>query len=174
MKIRCDLHVNGTNRKLILVPRPHETVEHLGLKLAAYVLFWDQEPIVEASVKHPALLNQEFIPDLMGLGSDGQATLWVECGQVTMHKLTKLTRRFPGARLIVIKEDERQAQRLRSDMLDELDRHEKVEVLAWPNGLFKEWMSTLQEKTEVYGEGGGLTLNVVVNEKPFVADFKVF
>lgn len=174
MKIRCDLNVNGSSRKLILVPRPHETVEHLGLKLAAYVLFWDFEPIVEANVKHPALLNQEFIPDLLGLGDDGMAVLWVECGSVTMHKLTKLTRRFPYARLVVIKEDERQAQRLRRDMQDQLDRHEKVEVLGWPENLFKEWMSALQEKTEIYGEGGGLSLNVVVNERTFVADLKKF
>ena len=41
MKFRCDLHLNGGSRKLILMPGPNETVEHLALKLAAKVM---QEP----------------------------------------------------------------------------------------------------------------------------------
>lgn len=174
MKIRCDLHLNGSARKLLLVPGPNETGEHLALKLAAYLLFWDEQPIVEASSKHPALANQEFIPDLMALDDSGDIRLWVECGQVTMHKLGKLTRRIPQARLVVVKATEREAARLRQDLKDQLDRQEKVEVLSFPGTKFKEWLGTLREKTEVYGEGGGLMLNAVVNEHPIVAELKVF
>lgn len=174
MKLRCDLHVNGHNRKLILVLGPNEKLEHLGLKLSAFVLFWDYSPIVGASPKHPALLNQEFIPDLLGTNEAGEARLWVECGQVTLHKLAKLPRRFPSARLVVIKASEREAIRLRKDMTEQLDRQERIEVLSWPDGVFSEWMSALEEKIEVYGEGGGVTLNLVINERPFAVDLKSF
>lgn len=172
MKIRCDLHVNGGARKLLLVPGPNESGEHLALKLAAYLLFWDRSPIVAASAKHPALADQEFLPDLMALNDAGEIDLWVDCGSTTMNKLTKLTRRLPWARLVVIKTNEREAARLRKDMAAKLDRPERIEVLAWPGTQFKDWVGALREKTEVYGEGGGLMLNAVVNEHPFVAEFK--
>jgi len=158
----------------MLFPGPNETVEHLALKLAAYILFWEFELIVQPSAKHTALLNQEFIPDLMGLNDAGEVKLWVECGQVSMNKLTKLTRRFPYARVVVIKENERESERFRQDLKDQHDHDEKIEVLSWPAQQFKEWMRALQEKTEVFGEGGGLSLNVVINEHPLVAEMKIF
>lgn len=169
-RIRCDLHLNGGSRKLILAAGPNETAEHLALKLSAYFLFWDFEPIVGASARHPALLNQEFLPDLLALNDAGEASLWVECGHVTMHKLMKLTRRFPNARLVVVQSGPREAERTRRDLQDQVDRHAKIEILAWPHGQFASWMDILAEKTEAYGESGGLSINAVVNEHPLAVD----
>jgi hypothetical protein len=174
VKLRCDLHVNGGFRKLLLMPGPNEPDAHLALKLAACILYWDFEPIVGVSAKHPALLDQEFIPDLLGIDEAGQAKLWVECGPTAMNKLTKVTRRFPWSRIVVMKETEREAERLRQDLRAQVDKQAKIEIVAWPGALFKEWMGSIQEKTEVYGEGGGLTINVVVNERPLVAELKTF
>lgn len=174
MKLRCDLHVNGASRKLVLVPGENEKDETLALKLAAYLLFWGQDPVVDASARHPALAGQEFLPDLMALDETGAVRLWVECGSATLHKLMKLTRRLPQARIVVLKATEREARRLRSDMEDKLDRHAKVEVLAWRGDSFRDWLGALAEKTEVYGEAGGLSLNVVVNERPLAAELARF
>ena len=174
MKLRCDLHINGGARKLILVAGPNENADHLALKLAAYILFWKDEPIVGASAKHPALLGQEFVPDLMALDDGGQVRLWVECGQTTINKLAKAARRFPRARIVVMKALEREAARLRGELEAEHGRPGRVEILAWPGGAFKEWLGALQEKTEAYGEGGGLSLNLVINEQPVSADLKVY
>ncbi len=174
MKLRCDLHLNGGSRKLLLVPGPNETPQHLALKLAAYLMFWDFEPIVEASGKHPALLQQEFIPDLMGLDEAGAVRLWVECGNVTLHKIGKLLRRFPAARLVVLKATEREALRLRASLSESLEKGSKIEILAWPGKQFEQWLGIVWEKTEVYGEAGDRNLNLVINEVLVVADFKVF
>ena len=171
MKLRCDLHVNDGNRKLVLVPGPQETDEHLALKLAAFLLFWDLSPIVDASAKHPALLDQEFRPDLMALDDTGEAKLWVECGKVTQHKLAKVARRFSRARLVVLKESEAEAKRFRADSDREFGEHAPVEIWAWPRGQFREWIAALSEKTEVFGEAQGRMLNIVVNERPMVAEF---
>ena len=174
MKIRCDLHINGGNRKLVLVQGPNEKISRLGLKLACYMLYWDEEPIVEASSDHPALYDTDFRPGLMALDITGAVSLWVECGSTTMNKLSKLTRKFPQARIVVMKETEREAMRLRKDMKNKVEREDKVKILAWPGTQFADWMSCLQEKTEIFGEGGGLMLNFVVNEHPIVAEFKTF
>ena len=174
MKIRCDLHINGGSRKPYLVSGPNEPDEHLAHKLAAYILFWDYEPMLDATAKLPALAAFEFVPDLLGLDEDGSARLWVECGTVTHHKLTKITRRAPRCRIVVIKEHERDAARLRKELLEQFDRPERVEILAWPDGAYRAWTHAVADKTEAFGEADGHMINAVVNELPVVVEFKSF
>jgi hypothetical protein len=177
VKIRADLSINGGERKVLLVSGPSEPDDHLAHRLAACILFWDAEPILDASVKTPALADYEFLPDLIGLNAAGEAVLWVECGSVTMNKLTKITRRLPRARLVIIKETERQAGELRRDLLASFDRPEKVEILAWPGQTYKQWSRAVSEKsdkTEAFGDASGHMINVVLNEAMFVVEFKSF
>jgi hypothetical protein len=174
MRIRCDLHVNGGDKKLLLAPGPNENPDHLALKLAAFLLFWDQEPVVDPSIKIPALAGYEFLPDLIALDDTGACKLWVECDTATMHKMNKVTRRLPQARIVVIKPDERGAKRLRIDLQNKNEREDKIEIWSWPGDSFKEWMKALAERTEVYGEAGGLSINAVVNDHPFAVDLKTF
>lgn len=164
------MRVNGGWRKLVLAAGENEKPQHLGLKLAAYLLYWDEELTVEASSKHPALFGQAFRPDLLGTDITGSVGLWVECGKVTRHKLGKLLRRWPEARLTVVKENRAQAERLREMLDEEIPRSERVEVLCWPGTGFNEWMGRLSEKTEIIGEAGGVSFNLVVNEQVYVAD----
>lgn len=174
MKIRTDLHINGSERRPFFVTGPNELDVHLAHKLAAYVLFWDYEPILDASVKTPALAAFEFLPDLLGLDDAGDAKLWVECGTTTLHKLTKITRRAPRCRIVVLKENERGAAQLRAELQSQFDRPERIEILAWPEGQFKAWCAAVEEKTEAFGEASGHMINAVVNETPILVEFKPF
>ncbi len=174
MKIRCDLHINGEERKLLLVPGINESIEHRALKLASYLLFWSENPIMDVSLRNSALAGYDFLPDLMALDETGAIKLWVECGSTTMNKLNKLTRRLSQSRIVVMKETEHDANRLREELRRKLEREARVEIWSWPDRLFREWVSALREKTEIYGESGGLLINVVVNEHPLVAELKRF
>ena len=174
MKLRCDLHVNGGSRKLLIVQGPNEPEEHLALKLAACVLFWDKEPLLDASAKTPALAQYDFLPDVLGLDEAGGIALWVECGSSTMNKLSKLTRRVPAGqgRIVVLKATARDADRLRSEVSEQLDKPQRVEIIAWPGTSFKEWTAAVGEKTEIYGEASELSINAVVNQIPFTVDLE--
>lgn len=174
MKIRCDLNINGASRKPFLVSGPNEPDAHLAHKVAAYILFWNYEPIVDATQKTPALANFEFLPDLIAVDAAGKAVLWVECGTITMHKLTKITRRMPSCRLVIMKESERDAERLRKELEQQFDRPGKVEILAWPEQSFREWTRAVADKTEAFGEAQGHMINAVVNDTPFVVEFKSY
>lgn len=174
MKIRCDLNINGEQRRPYLIAGPNEPDEHLAHKVAAYILFWDYAPLLDVSTRLPALANYEFLPDLLGLDDAGAIKLWVECGSITLHKLTKVTRRAPRARVVVMKESEREAERLRKDLLAQFDRPERVEILAWPGSSYKEWIALVADKTEAYGEASGHMINGVVNDAPLVVEFKPF
>lgn len=169
MAFRCDIHLNGGHRKLILAAKPDEPTTHLALKLAAFVLCWENNPIVDPSAKHPALLNQEFRPDLMVLDAGGGVALWVECGPTSLNKLEKIPRRFPHARFLVIRESFREGERLRRDLNDRLRRGD-VAVWSWREEDFALWSGALEEKTEIFGETSGRSLNLVINRTPLAVD----
>ena len=172
MKIRCEPNINGETRKPYLVGGPNEPDDHLAHRVAAYILFWDYEPLLDATTKNPALNNFEFLPDLIALDDEGAIKLWVECGSITHHKLTKITRRAPQCRIVILKENEREAARLRKELTEQFDRPERVEILAWPGASYKEWAAALADRTEAFGESDGRMINAVVNETMFVVEFK--
>jgi len=170
MKIRCDLHLGSESKKVILVPRSEEKLDHLALKLAGCAMFHDLNPIVEPSPSHPSLSGFDIRPDLMALEDSGEIKIWIECGFVTLHKLNKLTRRFPHARIVVLKATLREAERLRKDLEGEVKHGKRVEIWTWPEGEFQKWLSALDEKTELFGEAQEKSINLVVNNTPFAVD----
>ena len=174
MKIRCDLTFNEETRKPYLVSGPSEPDDHLAHRIAAFILFWKENAMVDASTKTPALADFEFLPDLLAVNDAGEATLWIECGTVTMNKLTKVTRRMPRARIVIMKENERAAQDLRSDLDAQFDRPERVEILAWPGNTYKEWAKAVGDSIEAFGDADGRSINAVVNEQIMVIEFKLY
>jgi uncharacterized protein YaeQ len=174
VKIRCELTFNGETRKPYLVSGPSEPDDHLAHRIAAFILFWKDQPMVDASTKTPALANFEFLPDLLAVDDAGEATLWIECGTVTLHKLTKVTRRMPRCRIVIMKENERAAADLRRDLLDQFDRPERVEILAWPENSYKEWAKTVGDTIEAFGDADGRSINGVINEQMVVVEFKTY
>lgn len=174
MRLRCELHLNGGHRKLVLANGPSEPDDHLALKLAAVALFWEYEPTVDPSAKTPALDDYEFFPDLLGLDEAGDIRLWVECDTVTMNKMEKLTRRLPRARVVVLKATEREAERLRCELKERIGREGKIEILAFAGQGFQDWCAAIAEKSELIGESGELSIDCVINEKPFLAELKRF
>ena len=171
MKIRADLHLDGEHRKALVVGGPNETDEHVAHRLAGCLLFWKDEPLLDASPKLPALSGFDFLPDLLGLDASGEISLWAEFGPVTRNMLTKITRRLPRARVVIVKENEREARRLRRELEDGFDRPERVEILAWPGDSYRAWCAAVADKTEVFGESGPRAINATVNETPFFVEF---
>ncbi len=172
MKLKADLHFNGEERRPYLVSGPSEPDDHLAHRLAAYILFWKDEPTLDATTNMPALADFEFLPDLLAVNAAGEPTLWIECGSVTMNKLTKVTRRMPRARIVILKENARSASQLRKDLQDQFDRPERVEILAWPGTSYKEWAETVGDSVEGFGESDGRSINGVVNETMIVVEFE--
>ena len=169
-RIRAGMRVNGAERKLALTCIGNETPVHLALKLGAYLSFWDEDLTLDVGDKTPALSGQEFRPDLLGVDASGQVSLWVECGTTAMHKVGKVVRRWPEARVAMFKENEAKARFLREDLERALPDHERVEVYCWPGRSFQEWLALLAEKTEVDGEAKGVGFNLVVNERIYATD----
>lgn len=170
MRIRCRAHLSGADRLWHLVSVREETFDHLALKLAACLMLHDQDPVSEPSPRHPALQGQDFRPDVMSLDVGGYIRLWLECGQVSLHKIEKVARRFPNARIVALKRTPREARQFRDFLREDAKQAVRAEVWAFPEGRFAEWRNALGEDTQVVGEAGERSLNVVVNDHPFVVE----
>jgi len=170
MTIRCELNINGGTRRILLVAKEEEPLEHVALRLAAAVLFFDSEPALEAGPKHPAVLDFGFFPDLLVTDKSGAVSVWIECGHVATNKLTKVSRRLRGARLVALRESPEDGRRFREVITNEIPKGEKIEIWAWPKEEFLKWAGALKESSHVYGEASGRSLNLVLNEVPFCVD----
>lgn len=164
------MHVNEGNKKLVMAAMANEKSEHLGLKLAAFLLFWDLDLIVDPGLTTPALTGQSFRPDLLASDVTGSVAVWIECGNTSENKIGKVLRRWPDARVIVIKENQRSAEAYRNTLTAKVPKSERVEFRYWPDRTFQEWMDCLSEKTEIVGESNDTSLNLVVNENMCVVD----
>jgi hypothetical protein len=174
MSFRCEFNLNGGRRRLVMAQGAQEPFDHVALRLAAYALFWEVEPKVEISPKHPALASVEFKPDFIALDEGGGVRLWGECGNVTLNKLDKVARRFPQARIAALRASEAEGRRLRSDLRESVDRHERVEILAFRTEDFAAWRDAVGELTEVFGESTDRSLNLVINQTPLACDLSAY
>ena len=171
MQIRCNIQIGGQTRKVVLVTQENETPELLALRLASFVLFFDQEPLAEISSKNPAINNQEFRPDLVALNDAGEIKLWVECGNVTTNKLDKLIRRNRQMRIVVLKENQREAENLRKFLKkNHINDSDRVEIWYFPDDNFKAWNEAVGDTVDIVGENAGKSFNLVMNASAFSFD----
>lgn len=170
MKLRCDLHLGQHASKLLLVPKPEEPFEHLALKLAAYAMFLPLSPVVEPSSNHPALMGSDIKPDVFTMDESGAISIWIECGSVSLNKLDKATRRFPQARIVVLKATLQEAERLRKELREQVRHEGRIDIWTWKNNDFSIWRSALDEKTEIFGEAHEKSFNLVVNDVAYAVD----
>jgi uncharacterized protein YaeQ len=167
MNVRCELNINGKSRRILLVAKEEETSDHVALRLAAAILFFDSEPVVEVSPNDPLLADIGFVPDMLVPDGTGEIAVWVECGNIANNKLTKVARRIKAGRLVALKENVEGGRRLRKVIEHEIRNGEKIEVWAWPREDFAKWVAAVHESNYVYGEASGQSLNLVLNEAAF-------
>ena len=147
--------------------KEEETTEHVALRLAAAILFFDREPALEVGPSHPAVIDIGFYPDLLVTNDMGGLDIWIECGTVAVNKLTKVARRLRTARLVALRESPEDGLRFREVIKKEISKGEKIEIWAWPKEEFIKWTAALKESTYVFGEASGQSLNLVLNDVPF-------
>jgi uncharacterized protein YaeQ len=167
MTVRCELNINGGTRRILLVAKEEETLDHVALRLTAAILFFDGEPLLEAGPGHQAVADTGFYPDLLVTDEAGGISVWIECGNIANNKLAKVARRLRGARLVVLKESQEDGRRFRAVVQKEISKGEKIEIWAWPKEDFAKWTAAIKESTHVCGEASGRSLNLVMNEVPF-------
>jgi len=170
MKIRALLHFTEKSSAVLLTPIQQETADHLLLKLAASILFHNQEPIVAPSSQHPALREQDFLPDLFHVNDRNEVTLWIECDKTTVHKMEKVAKRYRDARLVMLMMQPLEAKQMAANVPDE--KWNRWEIYAFALGAFDRWRQIIRESNDVMGEADERSMNLVVNEDVYVTDLE--
>jgi len=86
--------------KIVISQSQNETLDHVLLKALAFVIFHSDRLRLEVDLEMPGV---PFVPDLVALALDGRPELWIECGEVSLHKLEKLTLKLGDADIWIVK-----------------------------------------------------------------------
>ena len=157
----------------MLVLKPEETTEHLALRFAALLAFFDENPVLDLHANDPMITNVSFMPDLLVSDPVDGILIWIECGTIATNKLIKVARRTKHSRFVIFKENPEEAIKTREILKKNVRDHERIEILAFPEHIFPEWVEEVVRRSSpyVFGETSDEGLNIVLNEKPFDIQF---
>jgi uncharacterized protein YaeQ len=158
-KYTFDLTRDGESRKLVLVRTTNESEQHLALKVLAYLLYFGERPTVEVGV------GQHFKPDLVCVaGRD--VTLWIDCGEISLHKLDKISTTNHRARIVIVKATRRAAETYRAQAEKKVRRPERITYIGFDAGFVDQFVAALTTRTELAAalDAEQKSLQVVIND----------
>lgn len=141
-KYTVDISLNGENRKLILARQLEESQQHLAMKLVAYLMYFDRCPKVEMGV------GQHYKPDLACVECH-DVTLWVDCGDIGLHKLDRVTTRNHNAEIVVLKPTLRIAQTYKKQAERRIRRPERVTIVGFDPGFVDSFATVLSTRSSL-------------------------
>lgn len=162
MRLTVDLSVNDfdrdlfAERKLVFEQREGEGLVHVVLKLLAFALYFDPRLVVEPS------FEDEYKPDLLIRADDYRPELWIECGQVTVRKLDKITFRYYTSRFAVVKQQRREIDDLLERCRGEVRRLEALELVAFDPNFCLRLADMLSGRNDVVVVIAGTSIQVVI------------
>ncbi|MBK8207264.1 MAG: YaeQ family protein [Planctomycetes bacterium] len=168
-RLNVDLSVNDYDRELfaerriVLELREGEGFQHILLKIIAMALFHHPRLQIEPTMDD----DDRYKPDLLIRSEDYRPEVWIECGQVRVQKLDKVTFRHYYARVVVIKRTEREARELLERCRGEVRRLEAIEFIGFDNGFIDRVADTLTGKNDVIAILSGKGMQLVVGGSTF-------
>jgi hypothetical protein len=139
-------------RRIIIGQQASETVDHVLLKLLAYVLFYRPRLQLEMDLDRDSL---PFVPDLVELDYELRPKFWVECGECSMNKLHKLAVKLPDSEFWIVKSSESAAHELRDAMEKEEFRRDRYGMVGLDGQMFAEVCGLLRGRNELFWVEGG-------------------
>jgi uncharacterized protein YaeQ len=133
MKYTCTItrhSSRGTLRgKTVLRAAPGEVSWHIALKILGYILFMPHAPRIEENV------GWHFKPDLAAYAPDGGVSLWVDCGNIAVRKISRVAAWLPAAaEFHILRRTVRDASLLCASARA-VRRPERVHITAFDNGF---------------------------------------
>ena len=125
------------DKKVVFNQSSHETEFHPFAKALVYALYHKDYPTIRAEAK----VDERFAPDLNAFDLDGRTMLfWAEVGNVSIHKIEKLFKKYRRAHFVFVKEEKdvdafkKQLDKMAKDMRT----LPLVDIVVYPEH-FQEW-----------------------------------
>jgi uncharacterized protein YaeQ len=115
----------GVESRAFLTKKPGESLDHVVMKLLSYVVFFDPELEIEASV------GQHYKPDLVRTDERGEVVQWIDCGSTSIKKLDQITQENSEAIIKIVKPTPRTLQMYKQQADLQLSFPERVHYVTW-------------------------------------------
>jgi uncharacterized protein YaeQ len=132
--------------KILVTQEPAEPLDHVLLKVLAYVLFYRDRLQIEPRLHDD---NIPFIPDLVQLDFELRPALWIECGETPARKLDKLAVKVPQAEIWLMQRSPAALAAARGEMHRCGLRNDRYRLLALEAVMFDEALGLLRERNEI-------------------------
>ena len=133
------------NKKIVFGKMSYEPEFHLYAKVLVYALYHREYPTLRVEAK----LADRFQPDLNAIAFDGDMLMWAECGNVSMHKVEKLFKKYRKAHYVFVKEEKDVPvfKKHLEKVAKEISRLPLVDIIIYPPE-FKDW--NISEEGDVF------------------------
>ena len=125
MKYTFQFH---TGEKQVLETQSMESGRHIVLKVLAYILYHERRPRIEIRVSSD---KRDYKPDLVTFDAAGDISLWIDCGQIGLHKVEDLTRHLGNAEIVIFKPAVREMEGYARQAARKIPRHARVCYLSF-------------------------------------------
>lgn len=133
--------------KIVVSQSQNETLDHVLLKALAFVIFHCDRLRMEVDLELPGV---QFVPDLVAVGLDGRPELWIECGEVSLHKLEKLTLKLHDCDLWVVKRTAGEVAKTLESARREIKRLRRLRLLTFDPGFLPEILANARGSNSIH------------------------
>ena len=123
--------------KIVISQNQCETLDHVLLKALAFVIFHSDRLRLEVDLELPGV---PFVPDLVALALDGRPELWIECGEVSLHKLEKLTLKLTDCDIWVVKKTAGEVAKTLELARRNIKRLGRVQLMTFDHGFLPDML----------------------------------
>ena len=145
--LRRKLTLTLSGRKIVLIKKAQESLEHVLGKASIMALYGEAYPDMQVEV--PA--GDRYKPDLLVTDPAGEPVFWAEVGQVKKRKVEQLMKRYPGTHFVFAR------HRLDPVAFEALVRNAAAKARHEP-GRIVDVLGLPPEKEVFVGEDGSFTL----------------
>jgi uncharacterized protein YaeQ len=117
-----------------------ESLDHVMLKLVAFIIFFDNNPSIETSV------DWRYTPDLVAFDGNGKLNLWVECADVSPEKIKKILHKYHNIRLVSLKITHGDAKIFSNIFRQEKDKEPGLLFMGFDSGFIDSLCSNIYDR----------------------------
>jgi uncharacterized protein YaeQ len=145
MKFTVNLGVDDREEeKLVIAAWKGEMTWHIVLKLLGFILFHEDRPRIEESVQW------HYKPDLVALDPEtGKIRLWIDCGNIAVKKIDRVATKIGAERFVILRRTLDEARRLDAAMDGKVKHRERVQLIAFDDGLVDDLAAHLDRTNEL-------------------------
>lgn len=125
------LDLYGEEPRQFLRKRSGESQRHVIMKLLSYMVFYHEDLQIEASA------SQHFKPDLVRFDGQGRPVQWIDCGQTSLQKLDKISRKNKLTYIDIVKATPGELANYKSQADTRLRQPERVRYWSFTAGFIE-------------------------------------